>query len=418
MQAKPPLSGIRILDAATFLAAPYAASLFSEYGAEVIKVEQPTGDHMREIGPFRGEVSLWWKVIARNRQSVTLDLNQEDGRTVFKELVSQCDVVIMNYRSDALKKWGLEFEDLVKCRPDIVFYHLTAFGAGPYEQRPGFARVAEAYAGLTNRTGFPGQPPVQSGYAMLGDGIAGIYGAFALMLALKQRDLTGQAQKIDLGLYEPILSMIEDQIIAYDETGERLERLGNASPRWAPHGLFRTKDGLFAIIACSTEKLWRQLRKLIGDESLARYDNDNHARVADRATLEKQVDEWTQTYTLSELLEICGKAGLAIGPIYSPAEIVNDPHIIARESIITVDEPETGKPIRMASPAGRFSGFKGSVRHVGPLLGEHTDAVLGGLLKYTPEQIASLRQKGVLSPQPARADAAGDAKIQPVAHGA
>lgn len=403
MQAKPPLSGIRILDAATFLAAPYSASLFSEYGAEVIKVEQPTGDHMREIGPFRGDVSLWWKVIARNRQSVTLDLNTEEGRDVFRQLASKCDVVIMNYRPDALKKWALEFEDMVKCRSDIVFYHLTAFGAGPYAQRPGFARVAEAFAGLTSRTGFPGEPPVQSGYAMLGDGIAGIYGAFALMLALRQRDLTGEPQKIDLGLYEPLLSMIEDQIITYDETGSRQERLGNASPRWAPHGLFQTKDGLFAIIACSTEKLWRQLRGLMGDETLARYDNDNHGRVADRKSLEGQVSKWTQSHDLRDLLEICGSAGLAIGPIYSPAEIVTDPHIIARESIITVDEPETGKPIRMASPAGRFSGFKGTVRHVGPLLGEHTDAVLSGLLNYSPEQIAAFRRKGVISPSTAKA---------------
>lgn len=405
MPSKPPLSGIRILDAATFLAAPYAASLFSEYGAEVIKVEQPAGDHMREIGPFRGDVSLWWKVIARNRQSVTLDLNMEDGRAVFRQLVSKCDVVIMNYRPDALKKWGLEFEDLQKCRKDIIFYHLTAFGAGPYAQRPGFARVAEAFAGLTSRTGFPGAPPVQSGYAMLGDGIAGIYGSFALMLALRQRDLTGEAQMIDLGLYEPLLSMIEDQIITYDETGSRLERLGNASPRWAPHGLFPTKDGLFAIIACSTEKLWRQLRGLIGDETLARYDNDNRGRVADRIVLEGQVSQWTQSHTLRDLLEICGSAGLAIGPIYSPAEIVTDPHIIARESIITVEEPETGKPIRMASPAGRFSGFKGTVRHVGPLLGEHTDAVLGGLLNYSAEEIAEFRRKGVLSPSLAKASA-------------
>jgi crotonobetainyl-CoA:carnitine CoA-transferase CaiB-like acyl-CoA transferase len=397
MEAKAgPLSGIRILDAATFLAAPYAASLLSEYGAEVIKVEQPSGDTMRNIGPFRGDVSLWWKVIARNRQSVTLDLNTEDGRDVFKKLAAQCDVVIMNYRPDALKKWGLEFKDLQQCRKDIVFFHLTAFGAGPYAQRPGFARVAEAYAGLTNRTGFPGQPPVQSGYAMLGDGIAGIYGAFALMLALRQRDLTGEPQMVDLGLYEPVLSLIEDQIISYDETGSRMERLGNASPRWAPHGLFPTKDGLFVILACSTEKLWRQLRGAIGDASLERYDNDNHARVADREQLEAQVGRWTQSHDLSDLLEICGKAGLAIGPIYSPAEIVKDPHIIARESIITVDEPETGKPIRMASPAGRFSGFKGEVRHVGPLLGEHTDAVLGGLLNYSPDQIAALRGKGVI----------------------
>ncbi|WP_454739316.1 CaiB/BaiF CoA transferase family protein [Cupriavidus necator] len=391
-----PLSGVRILDAATFLAAPYAASLLSEYGADVIKVEQPSGDTMRGIPPLRGDVSVWWKVIARNRQSVALDLNTEEGRAVFKQLAAQCDVVIMNFRPAALKKWGLEFEDLVSCRKDIVFYHLTAFGAGPYEQRPGFARVAEAYAGLTNRTGFPGGPPVQSGYAMLGDGIAGIYGAFALMLALRQRDRTGQPQKVDLGLYEPLLSLMEDMIVTYDETGSRMERMGNASPRWAPHGLFPTKDGLYAILACSTEKLWRQLRAAMQDESLAVYDNDAAGRVANRAELEARISEWTRCHDLSDLLEVCGKAGLAVGPIYSAAEIVKDPHIIARGSIITLDDPETGKPIRMASPAGRFSGFKGEVRSVGPKVGEHTDSVLSGLLGLPPAQINALRDKGVI----------------------
>lgn len=397
MQAKSgPLSGIRVLDAATFLAAPYAASLLSEYGAEVIKIEQPSGDTMRAIPPLRGDVSVWWKVIARNRQSVALDLNCEEGRAIFKQLASQCDVVIMNFRPAALKKWGLEFEDLVKCRSDIVFYHLTAFGAGPYEQRPGFARVAEAYAGLTNRTGFKDGPPVQSGYAMLGDGIAGIYGAFALMLALRQRDRTGQPQKIDLGLYEPLLSLMEDMIVTYDETGSRMERMGNASPRWAPHGLFPTKDGLYAILACSTEKLWRQLRAAMQDESLKVYDNDAAGRVAHRAELEGRIAEWTKRYDLSELLEICGKAGLAVGPIYSAAEIVKDPHIIARGSIITVEDPETGKTIRMASPAGRFSGFQGEVRSVGPKVGEHTDSVLSGLLHLDPERIDALRNQGVI----------------------
>jgi crotonobetainyl-CoA:carnitine CoA-transferase CaiB-like acyl-CoA transferase len=391
-----PLANIRILDAATFLAAPYAASQLSEYGAEVIKVEQPSGDSMRSIPPLRGDVSVWWKVIARNRQSVTLDLNAEDGRDVFRQLVSISDIVIMNYRPAALKKWDLEFEDLVKCRKDIVFYHLTAFGAGPYEQRPGFARVAEAYAGLTNRTGLPDGPPIQSGYAMLGDGIAGIYGAFALMLALRQRDRTGEPQMIDLGLYEPVLSLMEDMIVTYDETGSRMERMGNSSPRWAPHGLFPTKDGLFAVIACSTEKLWRQLRSLMDDESLKTYDNDAAGRVANRADLEGQVSAWTRSHTLPELLEICGNAGLAIGPIYSAEEIVNDPHIKARGSIITVDEPETGKPIRMASPAGRFSGFKGEVRNLGPRVGEHTDKVLAESLGMSQEEIARLRRKGVI----------------------
>lgn len=397
MEAKTgPLAGIRILDAATFLAAPYAASLLSEYGAEVIKVEQPSGDSMRRIPPLRGDVSVWWKVIARNRQSIALDLNQEEGREVFKQLASECDVVIMNYRPAALKKWGLAFEDLVKCRKDIIFYHLTAFGAGPYEQRPGFARVAEAYAGLTNRTGFKEGPPVQSGYAMLGDGIAGIYGAFALMLALRQRDRTGEPQKIDLGLYEPILSMMEDMIVTYDETGSRMERMGNSSPRWSPHGLFPTKDGLHAVIACSTEKLWQQLRNAIGDPSLKIYDNNSPLRVEKRTEVESAVAAWTRGHNMPELLEICGKAGLAVGPIFSAEEILNDPHIAARGSIITRDDPETGKPVRMASPAGRFSGFEGEVRTLGPTVGQHTETILADLLNYSPEEIEAMRQRSVV----------------------
>lgn len=148
----------------------------------------------------------------------------------------------------------------------------------------------------------------------------------------------------------------------------------------------------------------------MGDETLARYDNDNHGRVADRESLEAQVSRWTQSHNLRDLLELCGSAGLAIGPIYSPAEIVTDPHIMARESIITVDEPETGKSIRMASPAGRFSGFKGSVRHVGPLLGEHTDEVLSGLLNYSPAQIAAFRQKGIISPQVVKSHSGGESR--------
>lgn len=393
-----PLAGVRILDAATFLAAPYSASLLSEYGAEVIKVEQPDGDSMRRIPPLRGKVSVWWKVIARNRRSVTLDFNTDEGRRVFKDLVRECDILIVNFRSAALRKWGLEFEDLVKVRKDLIFYHLTAFGAGPYEQRPGFARVAEAYAGLTNRTGFKDGPPVQSGYAMLGDGIAGIYGAFAIMLALRQRERTGEPQKIDLGLYEPILSMMEDMIVTYDETGSRMERMGNSSPRWSPHGLFTTKDGLHVVIACSTEKLWRQLRALMGDESLKVYDGDSPGRVTHRAEIEGKVNDWTSKYDLTDLVQICGEAGLAIGPIYSAEEILEDPHIQARGSIITVDDPETGKPIRMASPAGRFSGFKGEVRSLGPRVGEHTEEVLRETLGLSDDQITALRAQGVLGP--------------------
>ena len=396
MNKSGPLSGIRILDAATFLAAPYAGSLLSEYGAEVIKVEAPDGDRMRIIPPKRGSVSVWWKVIARNRKSITLDLNSEEGRDILKQLVAECDIVIFNFRHAALKRWGLEFEDLVKVRKDLIYYHLTAFGSGPYQERPGFARVAEAFAGLTNRTGLKDGPPIQSGYAMLGDGIAGIYGAFAVMLALRQRDLTGEPQKIDLGLYEPVLSMMEDMIVTYDETGSRMERMGNSSPRWSPHGLFQSSDGRYAVIACSTDKLWRQLRKVMNDETMAIYDGDDAARVTNRPEIEGKVEAWTRQHDLKDLLKICGDAGLAIGPIYSAEEILADEHIAARGSIITRYDDETCKDIRMASPAGRFSGFEGEVRTLGPRLGEHTEEILGTLLGKSAEEVEALRAKHVI----------------------
>ena len=216
------------------------------------------------------------------------------------------------------------------------------------------------------------------------------------MLTLRQRDRTGEPQMIDLGLYEPILSMMEDMIVTYDETGSRMERMGNSSPRWAPHGLFPTQDGLWAVIACSTEKLWRQLRQAMEDPSLSVYDNDSAGRVAKRAELEGRISDWTRSHTLRDLLEICGKAGLAVGPIYSAEEILKDPHIKARGSILTRDDPETGKPVRMASPAGRFSGFQGEVRTLGPQVGQHTDTVLSQLLHYSSSRLDELRKEGVI----------------------
>jgi crotonobetainyl-CoA:carnitine CoA-transferase CaiB-like acyl-CoA transferase len=392
-----PLSGIRVLDAATLLAAPTAASLLSEYGAEIIKIEQPgVGDTMRRYPPFRDDVSLLWKVVGRNRESVTLDLRREQGREVLKELAVQCDVVILNYRPETLAKWGLDFADLVQCRPDIIVLHLTAYGrTGPYAERPGFARVAEAFSGLTNRTGYPDLPPVQSGYPMLGDGVAGLYGAFAIMLALRERDRTGQPQLIDLGLYEPLLRLIEDQIAAHGEDGTVMERIGNSNPLISPNGLFPTRDGRYVSIPASTEPIWRRLVALIGDDSLSAYDS-NPARIAHRDEVETKVADWTRSHDLRELVDLCAAAGIACGPVYSAAEIANDPHIAARGSVIEVEDTETGRPIRMAASAGRFSGFQAEVRQTGPRLGEHTDSVLSTLLGYPASRIEALRAEGAI----------------------
>lgn len=391
-----PLTGVRILDAASLLAAPTAATLLSEYGAEIIKVEQPAGDTMRRYPPFRGDTSLLWKVVGRNRRSITLDLRLPEGREVLKQLARSCDVVLLNYRPETLAKWSLDFEDFVAIRSDIIVFQLTAFGrTGPYANRPGFARVAEAFAGLTFRTGFPDGEPSQAGYPMLGDGVAGIYGAFAVMLALRQRELTGEPQLIDLGLYEPMLRIIEDQVAAYDEDGTIMERMGNSSPLICPNGMFPTRDDRFICIPASTEALWRRLAGLMGREDLLVYDT-NRIRIEHRDEIEGAVAAWTSTHDLFDLVDICAEAGVACGPVYSSAEIVRDPQIAARGSIISVPDAETGRPIRMASPAGRFSGFTAEVRSTGPEVGEHTDEVLSELLNYSAEQIDKLRANGAV----------------------
>lgn len=391
-----PLDGIRILDAASLLAAPSSATLLGEYGAEVIKIEQPgSGDTMRRYPPFHDETSLLWKVISRNKQSVTLDLRKPRGRELLKEMASKCDVVTLNYRPETLAKWGLEFQDFVKVKPDIIVFQLTAYGStGPYANRPGFARVAEAFAGLTYRTGHPGVEPAQSGYPMLGDGVAGIYGAFALMLALRQRDLTGQPQFIDLGLYEPLLRIIEDQIPAWAENGTVMERVGNSNPLICPNGMFPTLDDRFVSIPASTEALWQRLVALMGDDSLLVY-NDNRIRLKHRDLIEGKVTEWTRRHTLNEIVTIFAEAGLACGPIYSVEEIAGDPHIAARGSIMRVQDPDVGE-VAMAAPAGRFSGFEARVDSLGPRLGAHTDSVLSDLLGYTSEAIEKLRKDGAL----------------------
>lgn len=389
-----PLTGIRVLDAASLLAGPTSATFLAEYGAEVIKIEQPgPGDTMRRYPPFSNDVSLLWKVIARDRQSVTLNLRTEKGREVFRRLVTECDVVTLNNRPETITKWDIDFDDLVKINPKLVMLHVTAYGrTGPYANRPGFARVAEAFAGLTHRTGFTGEEPAQSGYPMLGDGVTGLYGAFAVMLALKQRDRTGEPQLIDLGLYETFLRIIEDQIPAYAADGTVMERIGNSNPLICPNGMFPTRDGRYVSIPASTEALWKRLVKVIGDDSLLAYDS-NPVRIRHRDMIEGKVAEWSRSHDFHDLLQICADAGIACGPVYSVEDIFHDPQIRARGSIIEVDDEDCGT-VSVASPAGRFSGFDARVGKLGPRIGQHTDEVLTRVAGLSAEEIQRLREDG------------------------
>lgn len=390
-----PLDGITVLDMSTILAGPLASSLLAEFGADVVKVEQPgTGDPARSYPPLVEDGSAQWAMLGRNKRSVTVDLHHHEGAGIVGRLAMAADIVVTNFRPATLKRFGIDFADLLAYRPDLVMVHISAFGrTGPYADRPGFARVAEAFAGLTQRTGDPDGPPAFAGYPVA-DGVTGIYGAFAAMQALRQRDLTGEPQLADIGLYEPLLRMMEDFIVEYDVTGHSVGRQGNENPHISPNNLHRTRDGHWLALPASTEGMWRRLVTVMGADDLAGW-GDMSARIVHRKDIESRVDEYVGQHDLEPLMDILVEAGIAAGPVYSAADICADPHIRARGSVIAVTDA-AGRPRRMQAPAGTFSGFRPSIRAAAPDLGEHTDAVLADLGGLSDSEIAALRADGVI----------------------
>lgn len=393
MQA--PLQGVTVLDMSTILAGPLTSSLLAEFGADVIKIEQPVdGDPARSYPPLEDGVSAQWALLGRNKRSITIDLHQPGAADLVGRLATAADIVVTNFRPGTLRRFGVDFDDLVAHRPDLVMVHISAFGrTGPYADRPGFARVAEAYAGLTYRTGEPDRPPVFAGYPMA-DGVTGIYAAFASMLALRQRDLTGEPQLADIALYEPLLRMMEDFIVDYDATGRSITRQGNENPHISPNNLYRTRDGHWLALPASTDQMWRRLIQVMDADELAGY-TDMSQRLAHRQAIEAKVHDFVATYDLDPLMEMLVDAGVAAGPVNSAEEICADPHIRARGSLVRTTD-SAGRTRLMQAAAGVFSGFEGTIRSAAPELGADTDAVLTQLAGLTDDDIAGLRGRGVI----------------------
>jgi formyl-CoA transferase len=392
-----PLSGVRVLDLSTILAGPLASSLLGEFGADVIKVEYPgEGDPARSYPPLGEDgVSAGWAMLGRTKRSVTIDLHHPEAAGLVGRLVATADVVVTNFRPATLRRFRIDFDDLRAYRRDLVMVHVSAFGrTGPYAERPGFARVAEAYAGLTYRTGEPDRPPVFAGYPVA-DGVTGIYAAFAAMLALRQRDRTGEAQLADIPLYEPLLRMMEDFVVEYGATGENRERQGNQNPHISPNNLYRARDGRWLALPASTERMWRRLVEVMDAEDLAVHDSMT-ARLTHREEIEARVAAFVAKHDLEPLMSLLLAAGVAAGPVNSAADICADPHIQARGSVVEVADDGGGRPRLMQAPAGRFSGFDATIGGRAPDLGEHTTAVLRDLVGLTEPEIDELRHRGVV----------------------
>ncbi|CAB3742073.1 CaiB/BaiF CoA transferase family protein [Achromobacter denitrificans] len=394
-----PLKGLRILDLSTVVAGPWAATLLADLGADVLKVEIPgVGDPLRALAPHKEGVPLWWKVANRNKKGISVDLRTAEGRDIVARLLPGFDVLVENFRPGTLDGWGMSREWLHEQNPALTILRVTGFGqTGPYRNKPGFARVFEAMSGLTNICGESDGRPLHMGFP-IADAVAGLFGALGIVAALYREKVAprGQGQEIDCSLMESMFRVMDFLPIEYDQLGIVRGRLGNSSQYAAPGNVYRTRDGHWASIAASTQRIFERLcvaLELTGVAEDPRY-RTNPDRVRNREALDALVADAIARRTLDELAALLDAHAVGFSPIYDIADIFRDPHIAAREGIVSVDDDELG-PVRMQSVVPRFSETPGAVHHAGPSLGQHNEEVLGAL-GYSGAQRAGLRERGVI----------------------
>jgi succinyl-CoA---D-citramalate CoA-transferase len=400
-----PLAGIRVLDLGTRVAAPFAATLLGDLGADVIKVELPgKGDFMRTIGPFADGYSLFWAVEGRSRRSVTCDLRKPAGQALAKRLVALSDVVVENFQPGTLEGWGLGYDDLAAVNPAVILTRVSVYGqTGPYRDRPGLDRNGIALGGLLYITGYPDRPPVRPGL-IVSDYLTGVFNALAIVSALWERDRrareTGappRGQWVDLSLYESILRIMEHTLATYDRLGIVREREGNRLKNSAPLDNWETKDGKYVCIIAAGDGLFPRLCRAIGREDLLR--DPRFTTMALRAQHGDEVNgivaAWCRERTSREIQDVLEAHEVPFGVAYSVADIFADPHVAARQNLVAVDDPTIG-PVRMQGVYPRFSRTPGAVPRGAPKLGQHNDEVYGGLLGLTADELAALRRERVI----------------------
>ena len=391
-----PLSGLRVIDVSTVYAGPLTCQLLGDYGADVIKVEHPRGDSMRGHGRDKDGIPLWWKMVSRNKRCIGLYLGDPDGAEVFRRLVATADVVVESFRPGTLERWGLGFDNLREVNPRLVLVRISGFGqTGPYRERAGFGTLAEAMSGFAAITGEADGPPTLPPFG-LADGIAGITGAAATMMALYSRDARGgEGQEVDLAILEPLVTVLGPQPIVYDQLGEVQQRTGNRSVNNAPRNTYRTADAKWVAVSTSANSIAERVMKLVGHPELIDepWFDTGAGRAQHAELLDGIVSEWVAQRTRDEVLDAFTEAGAAIAPVYDVADLMADPHVIERETITTVEDEDLG-PVRMQNLPFRLSATPGEIRFTGRPLGADTDAILGDELGL---DVAGLRERGIVA---------------------
>jgi formyl-CoA transferase len=381
------------------IAAPFAAGLMADFGADVIKVEQPEGgDPFRKLGPYHKGEAMRWAAMGRNKRCITLDLRKEKGKKICLDLIAKCDVVIENFRTGTLDKWGLSYATMKQANPKIIITRVTGYGqTGPNAHVAGFGTPATAFSGMTYITGFKDRPPVSPSFS-IADYISGLYAAMSTMMALYHRDcLAGVPQEIDVSLYESIFRMLEIPVADYHKNGIIKERTPKLSGTSSPGGTYQTKDGKWVVLVCSTDRTYEYLTRamarpdLLTDPMFCSMKN----RVANDAAMNAIVSDWIASLNYAELKKIVDEAGVPVNLVYSIADIFEDPHYAARANIVEVPYSPMGT-IKMPGIVPKFSETPGEIKWAGPELGAHNVEVYQGLLGLDSTQLEELKTEGVI----------------------
>jgi len=394
-----PLAGLRLIEMGTLLAGPFCGQLMGDFGAEVIKVEPPgKGDPMREWGREKAHgMSLWWPVIARNKKSVTLDLRQQEGQEIARELIGKADFVLENFRPGTMERWNLSYDELRKINPGLIMIRVSGFGqTGPYARRAGFGAVGEAMGGLRYVCGDPSTPPSRMGIS-IGDSLAATFACVGALSALYHREKTGQGQVVDSAIYEAVLNMMESLVTEYDQAGYVRERTGAILPNVAPSNIYPTLDGKLILIAANQDTVFGRLTEAMGRAELAkdpRYATHG-SRGAHQQELDELIADWTRTIPAERLEALMDEFGIPSGKIYRTPEMLEDAHFRARQAIVTTAHPKFGE-LKMQNVAPKLSATPGGVRAAAPDLGQHNDEVYRNVLGFDLAKIAALRERSVI----------------------
>jgi crotonobetainyl-CoA:carnitine CoA-transferase CaiB-like acyl-CoA transferase len=394
-----PLKGLKVLEMGQLLAGPFCASLLAGFGADVIKIEKPkTGDPLRIWRKLHKGTSLWWLSMARNKKSITLDMNSEKGQAIARQLASKVDIVLENFKPGTMEKWGMGYEDLKAVNPGVIMVRVSGYGqTGPYAKRPGYANVAEGFGGIRYTSGYPDRPPVRAGIS-LGDTLAGMHAALGTLTAVYHRDVNGgTGQVVDVAIYESIFNMMESTLAEYDKLGHIRERSGAKLEGIVPTSTYPTRDNKFIIIGGNGDSIYKRLMDTCERPDLAEDERltDNTGRVRYEEMIDQAIIEWTMQYDYEYLYEKLVDAQVPCGPVYSIADIVKDPQYNAR-GVFEEVEIEKDDKVKIPSVLPKLSETPGGTDWIGPKLGEHNNEVFGDWLGMTTTEIQELTDEEII----------------------